>query len=105
MPENRNTDAENESDYLDAEDWRIAFEPYEGYPLSALTLGYHLAALKEYVKGPTMREGLATIDIAIDCLFEHSEFRSISCELFLTAIEGRMPVDKEELIRQLGIRI
>ena len=48
---------------------------------------------------------MATIDRAIDCLFEHSDFCSAGRELFLTAIEGKLTTDKEELIRHLGIKI
>ncbi len=52
-----------------------------------------------------MDEAIAAIDRAIDCLFEHSEFRSAGREMFLTAIQGKLTTDKEELLRQLGIRI
>ena len=52
-----------------------------------------------------MHEALLEIEVAIDCLHEHSEFRSISRELFGTAIEGRLTTDKETLLRQLGLPI
>ena len=103
MPDNPITDTE--SPYLDDEDWRIAFEPYEGQPRAALTLGFHLAELKRLVDGLKKHDAITAIDRAIDCLFEHSDFRSVGRELFLTAIEGQLTTDKEELIRHLGIRI
>ena len=37
-----------------------------------------------------MQEALAAIDRAVDGLYEHSEFRGVSHELFLTAVEGKL---------------
>lgn len=103
MPDNVNTDIE--ISYPDDEDWQIAFQPYEGNPRAALTLGFHLAELKRLTDGLKKHEAITAIDRAIDCLYEHSDFRSAGRELFLTAIEGKLTTDKEELIRHLGIRI
>lgn len=91
--------------YLDDEDWQIAFEPYEGEPLSALTLGFHLTELKRQIDGLKKHEALVAIERAIDCLYDHSEFRSVSRELFATAISGELTTDKAEVLRHLGIRI
>jgi hypothetical protein len=102
MPDNPNTDSE--SSYLDAEDWQIALEPYEGKPQAALTLGFHLVELKRYVNSLKMNAASGAIDRAIDCLYEHSDFRRVSRELFLIAIEGRLTTDRETLLRELGIR-
>jgi hypothetical protein len=41
---------------------------------------------------------------AVDALYEHSEFRSVSLELFRATVHGRLPVEVENLVRQLGIR-
>ena len=103
MQNNPNTDSE--SPYLDNEDWRIAFEPYEGHPQAALTLGFHLTELKRLIDGLKKHDALAAIELAIDNLYEHSDFRSVSRELFSTAIAGDLTTDKEEVIRHLGIRI
>jgi hypothetical protein len=103
MQENRTTDAQ--ISYLDDEDWQIAFEPYEGNPQAALTLGFHLTELRRWIDGLMKHKALAAIDRAIDCLYEHSDFRSVGRELFLTAIAGELTTDKEELIRHLGITI
>jgi hypothetical protein len=105
MQDNPITDAETDTDYLDPEDWQIAFEPYEGNPQAALTLGFRLTELKQSIRDLDMHEALAEIELAIDCLYEHSDFRSISRELFGTAIEGKLATDKETLLRQLGLRI
>lgn len=103
MPDNRTTDSE--ISYLDDEDWQIAFEPFEGHPRAALTLAFHLTELKRYVNGLRMNQAASAIDRAIDSLYEHSEFRSVSRELFLIAISGELTTDKEEVLRHLGIRI
>jgi len=99
MPDNRNT----ENPPLDAEDWQIAFNPYIKHPLSALTLAHHLAKLKEYVESD-VAEATAAIDRAVDCLYEHSEFRSVGYELFRVAVEGRMTIDQENVVHELGIK-
>jgi hypothetical protein len=49
--------------------------------------------------------GLTATNLAVDRLFEHPDFRRVSRELFLTAFQGRLTTDKEELISQLGIRV
>ena len=103
MPEDVNTDAE--ISYLDDEDWQIAFEPFAGHPYAALTLGFHLTELKRQVNGLMKHQALAALDRAIDNLYEHSDFRSVSRELFSIAISGQLTTDKEEALRHLGIKI
>ena len=96
---------ETDSPYPDEEGWQIAFEPYEGNPQAALTLGFRLTELKQLIRDLDMHEALAEIEVAIDCLYEHSDFRSVTRELFGTAIEGRLTTDREAVLRQLGIKI
>ena len=103
MPDNPSTDAE--SPYLDDEDWQIAFEAFAGKPRAALRLGYHLAELKRLVGDLKKHQAIDAIDRAIDCLYEHSDFRSAARELFLNAIEGKLTTDTEDLIQHLGIKI
>jgi len=99
MLENRNT----ENAPLDAEDWEIAFEPYVKHPLLALVLAHHLSALQDYVQSDAV-QATAAINRAVDSLYEHSEFRSVSLELFRAKVHGRMSLEAENLIHQLGIR-
>ena len=103
MPDDVNTSAE--ISYLDDEDWQIAFEPYEGKPQAALTLGFHLTELKRQINGLKKQQALAAIERAIDCLYEHSDFRSVGREMFLTAIAGELTTDQEEVLRHLGVKI
>jgi hypothetical protein len=105
MQDDANTETEDVSIQLDPEDWQIAFEPYEGNPQAALTLGFRLTELKQSIRDLDMHEALAEIELAIDCLYEYSDFRSISREMFGTAIAGKLTTDKETLLRQLGLRI
>jgi hypothetical protein len=102
MPENPNT-YQSENPPLDCEDWRIAFEPYAQFPLLALALAQHLTALQDLAQSDA-GEATAAINRAVDALYEHSDFRSVSLELFRATVQGRIPADVENLISQLGIR-
>ena len=101
MPNHANT---IENPPLDAEDWQTAFEPYVKDPICAFMLGQRLSVLQEYVQ---TNEKLATaaLNRAVECLYEHSEFRSVSLELFRAAVQGRITTEQEETIREMGIRI
>jgi hypothetical protein len=105
MQDNPITDAESETPYLDEEDWQIALKPYEGNPQAALTLGIHLVELKQRISDLNMHDALEAIDVAIDCLYNHSDFHSVGRGLFESAIEGTLTADKESLLRQLGVEI
>ena len=100
MLENRNT----ENAPLDAEDWQIAFEPYVKHPILALVLAHHLSALQDYLQSDAVG-ATAAINRAVDSLYEHSEFRSVSLELFRATVQGRMTAEVENLVNQLGIRL
>ena len=100
MPENRNT----ENPPLDCEDWQIAFQPYVKHPFLAFALAQHLMALQDYVQRDASK-ATAAINRAVDALYEHSDFRSVSLELFRASVQGRMSVEVENLINQLGIRV
>ena len=88
---------------LDAEDWQIAFQPYVKYPYLTLALAQHLSALQDYVENDAVK-ATAAINRTMDALFEHSEFRALALELFRATVHGRLPVELENLIHQLGIR-
>ena len=99
MQENRNI----ENPPLDCEDWQIAFQPYVKHPFLALALAQHLSALQDQVQSDAVK-ATAAINRAVDALYEHSEFRSVSLELFRATVHGRLAVELENLIHQLGIR-
>jgi hypothetical protein len=100
MQDNRNT---TENAPLDSEDWQIAFEPYAHYPLLALVLAQHLSALQEYVASDA-GQAIAAITRAVDELYEHSEFHTVSRYLFRAHVQGRLPADVENILNALGIR-
>ena len=91
---------------LDAEDWEIAFQVYEGHPACALTLAHHMISLRSYLNGEpkNIPEAIAAIDRTVDSLYEHSEFRSVGHELFRAAVEGRLTIEQENRLHELGIR-
>lgn len=88
---------------LDSEDWQIVFEPYAQFPILALVLAQHLTALQDLAQNDVVK-ATAAINRAVDQLFEHSQFRSVSLELFRVTVQGRLPVDVESVINALGIR-
>ena len=88
---------------LDSEDWQITFEPYVQHPFLALALAQHLTALQDLVQNDAGKATTA-INRAVDALYEHSEFRSVALELFRASVQGRLSVEVESLIHQLGIR-
>lgn len=99
MLENRNT----ENAPLDCEDWQIVFEPYAQFPILALVLAQHLTALQDLAQSDAAK-ATAAINRAVDELYEHSDFRSVSLNLFRASVQGRLPVDVENVINALGIR-
>jgi hypothetical protein len=99
MLDNRTT----ENAPLDSEDWQIVFEPYAQFPILALVLAQHLTALQDLAQNDAAK-ATAAINRAVDELYEHSQFRSVSLELFRVTVQGRLPVDVESVINALGIR-
>lgn len=99
MLENRTT----ENPPLDCEDWQIAFAAYVNHPFLALALAQHLSALQDFVESDA-RKATAAINRAVDALYERSEFRSVSLELFRATAHGTLATEVETLVRQLGIR-
>ena len=100
MQENRNT----ENAPLDDENWEIAFAPYVEYPLLALMLAQHLSALQDYIQSDAKAAATGAINRAVEELYEHSDFRSVTLELFRATVQGRLPVDVKHVINALGIR-
>jgi hypothetical protein len=100
MLENRNT----ENAPLDCEDWEIVFAPYVDHPLLALALAQHLTALQDYIQTNATVAATAAINRAVEELYEHSDFRAVSLELFRASVQGRLSVELENLINRLGIR-
>ena len=104
MPDHPSTD--NCESLLDADDWDVAFEPFNDHPYAALSLAYHLATLKQLLSGKlaNIPEAIAAIDRAIDRLYEHSEFRNVGHSLFRQTVEGALTAKTENIVHKLRIR-
>jgi len=91
---------------LDAEDWEIAFAPYEGNPGAALRLGFNLMVLKSYlaVEPLKIQAAIEGIDRGIEALFPHTQFREVSYDLFLKVVEGRLTLEEEQILKAMGIK-
>jgi hypothetical protein len=99
--------SEIESPYPDSEDWQAAFDVYEGHATAAFCLAHDLIAVQQYLIGERKKipAAVASLDAADDTLYEHTQFRSVSHELFRAAVEGRITIEQEQLLRDLGIKI
>jgi hypothetical protein len=90
---------------LDAEDWELAFEPYEGHPGQALTLGFNFVALKSYLAEPLkIKEAIKSLDCAMKVLFRYTQFHGLAYDLFRRLVEGKLTLDEEELLKSLGLK-
>jgi len=63
--------------------------------------------LKEYLTSapPKVKEAIEAIDLAVDVIFQFSDFHSIARELFRKMIHGQLTVEEEEKLRALGIKV
>jgi hypothetical protein len=59
------SETRTENPSLDAEDWEIAFEVYKEHPLSALTLAYHLMALRGISKAKSKTYQKLSLELSI----------------------------------------
>ena len=91
---------------LDKENWKIALKVYAGHPIAALTLAHQLAAIRQSLqrgrKG--VPEAIEGLDLAIQALYEHTDFHKLGHKLYRQRLEGTMKPKQEELIRKLGVK-
>jgi len=106
MPNHPNTDYENESASLDAEDWEIALKPYLGYPDAALDLARNLMTIREYLTTtpPDVPQALAALSEAADSLFPLTSFHKGAYYLYRTYIEGHATRAHEAVMQSLGVK-
>ena len=105
MPSNRNTD--QESPLPDIESWHIILEPYFAHPEEALGLARHFATIRECLraKPPNALQAMDALDLAIEALFQHTQFQGGAFELYETVIEGRAGRAHETLAESLGVKL
>jgi hypothetical protein len=68
--------------YLDDEDWQIAFEPFEGHPQAALTLGFHLTELKRQIDGFKKHQALAAVERPLIVSMSTPTFAALAANCF-----------------------
>jgi hypothetical protein len=105
MHNHPNTDTENESASLDAEDWEIALKPYSGHPDAALDLARNFMVIKEYLMStpPDVPQAIAALDEAADSVFPLTAFHKGSHDLYRIFIEGHATRAHEALMESLGV--
>ena len=104
MRNNSNTHTENLA--LDAEDWEIAFEPYQGNHSAAITLGFNLMILKGYlaVEPLNIEAVIEGLEQAMAELFPFTQFHEVSYLLFRRLAEGKLSRDEEKILEALGVK-
>ena len=106
MQDNATTDNQARHLSMDQEDWKLAFESYEGHPRAALRLGFNLAILRAYLDAQTIkcRHAIEVLDLALETLFPYTQFHSASFSLFTRLTEGKLTYDEEQMLNALGIK-
>jgi hypothetical protein len=106
MPEDVTTDNLTPQLLMDEEDWEVAFEPYEGRPSDALTLGCKLGMLRAYLNAQTIqcRQAIKALDLALEVLFPLTSFHDASFDLFIKYTEVGLTFEEEEMIKALGVK-
>ena len=92
---------------LEAENWKIALERYDGHPISALLLAHQMMAIKQCLENGKkgISDAIAGLDLAIEALYPHTDFHRVSYKLYLRRLEGILKPEQEEKLRQLGIKV
>ena len=92
---------------LEAENWIIALERYEGHPIPALLLAHQMMAIRQCLENGKkgIGDAIAGLDLAIETLYPHTDFHKVSHKLYLRRLEGRLKSEQEETLRQLGIKL
>ena len=92
---------------LEAENWKIALERYEGHPIPALLLAHQIMAIKQCLRRGRkgIPDAIAGLDLAIDSLYLDTNFHKVSHRLYLRRLEGTIKPDQEEKLRQVGVKM
>jgi len=111
MQEDPTTDDETDDDYrpqflMDEEDWQAAFEPYEGNPSDAQTLGVKLGMLRAYLDAQTIkcRQAIEALDLALKVLFPLTSFHDASFDMFIKYTQVELSFEEEQMVRELGVK-
>ena len=88
---------------LEAASWKSVFKVYAEHPTSALVLAYQLIAVKQALRrgGKGIAVAIADLELAIESLYQHTEFYKIGHKLYRRTIEGTITPTEEELVSKL----
>jgi hypothetical protein len=83
---------DSEGALLDGEDWDIVFQAYAEYPILAFILAQHFDCLKGLIaQGPNGAiQATATLDLAIERLMPHTNFREVDRHTYRLAVTGNL---------------
>lgn len=106
MSDNPNTNKPSEQPPLDAEDWELAFEPYEGNTDAALNMGFNLMVMKSYLsyEPAKIQEVLEGIDHALEALYPYTQFHHVCHDMYIKVVGGDLTLEEEEVLRKLGLK-
>ena len=106
MQDNPNTEKSTQHDLVEAEEWALAFAPYDGKPYEALQLGYNLAALRIELDSLLIKSKpvIDALEDAQGVLFHYTDFHDTSFELFIRLTEGKLTLDEEQMLKALGLK-
>lgn len=92
---------------LDAENWKIVLKVYAGHPIPALLLAQQLTAIRQSLEqGPKgIPDAIAGLNLAIDGLFDHTDFNKVSRKLYRQRLDGTLRPKQEEKLQELGVKI
>lgn len=91
---------------IEAENWKIALERYDGHPVPALLLAHQLMAIKQCLRGKNgIPDAIVGLDLAIESLFSYTDFYKVGKKLYMLRLEGTLKPKEEGKLRQLGVRL
>jgi len=92
---------------LDPEDWKIVLEVYSGHSIPALGLAQQLTAIRQSLESGRkgIPDGIEALNLAIDGLFEHTDFNKIIRKLYRQRLDGILKPKQEEKLRELGVKL
>ena len=105
MPEDVTTDDFTPQLLMDKEEWEAAFEPYEGKPSDALTLGCKLGLLRKHLNAQAIkaRPAIEALDLALEVLFPFTSFHDASFDLFIKFTHEGLTFEEEQMVKALGV--
>lgn len=92
---------------LNTDDWKEILKVYKRHPNPAVSLALQFVSFKQALergrKGiPEVIEGL---EVAIDSLYEHTEFHRVGRKLYWQKLEDTITSKQEKRLRKLGAKI